>query len=115
MAEALKGAGFATQRRLAVSYFRLGVLKRLVPTSVLVTLDKWLQPTGEMAAYAPSMFTKNHAVGSSPAHNFDGPLFKCPACGITDLAHQEDRLTCGGCGTQWAIRDGIYDFREPLK
>lgn len=115
MEEALNGAGFTTQKRLAVSYFRLGVLKRLVPTSVLVMLDQWLQPTGGMAAYAPSMFTKNLAEGSSPARHFDGPLFKCPACGAADLAHQEDRLMCGGCGTQWAIRDGIYDFREPLK
>ncbi len=115
MAEGLKEAGYATKQRLAVSYFRLGVLKRLIPTSVLVTLDKWLQPTGGVAAYAPSIFTKNIAAGVSPASNFDGPLFKCPACGSTALTEQEDRLTCGGCGAQWAIRDGIYDFREPLK
>ncbi|MBI5928522.1 MAG: methyltransferase domain-containing protein [Chloroflexi bacterium] len=115
MADALGGAGFATKRRLAVSYFRLGILKRFVPTSVLVALDKWLQPTGGVMAYSPSVFTKNVAVGSSPVRNFDGPLFKCPACGSTALMKQEDRLTCGGCGAQWAVRDGIYDFREPLK
>lgn len=114
MAKALAETNFKTKRRLAVSYFRLGVLKRLVPTSILVAGDKLLQPTGKIAAYAPSIFTQNIAAGTTPEAATNGSIFKCPSCGSTALENKGDSLDCGGCGAKWAIRDGIYDFREPL-
>jgi hypothetical protein len=43
-----------------------------------------------------------------------GQFFKCPACGSAALSEQNDHLLCGGCGRRWAVRDGIYDFKEPL-
>lgn len=113
MARCLRGAGFATQRRLAVSYFRLGLLKRRVPTHLLVTLDSLLQRTGSFAPYAPSLFTLNEAVGDSPPAALGGPLFTCPTCG-GELARHDERMDCAGCGAAWAVRDGIYDFKEAL-
>jgi ubiquinone/menaquinone biosynthesis C-methylase UbiE len=113
MARCLHEAGFETRRRLALSYFRLGILKRRVPLGLLVRLDGLLQPTGEIAPYSPSVFTLNYAVGDAPAAALDGPLFQCPTCGGS-LSQDDDRLRCEDCGSQWAIRDGIYDFKEPL-
>lgn len=115
MAQALVGAGFSCKRRLAVSYFRLGIFKRLIPTSILVALDRVVQPLGGGLAYSPSVFTQNIAVGEPPASHLDGPIFKCPSCSSSALTHHEDHMTCERCGDQWAIRDGIYDFREPMK
>ncbi len=111
MAEQLKAAGFRTERRLALSYFRLGALKRFMPTDVLVALDALLQPTGKIAPFSPSVFTLNRAVGDEPPAALDGPIFKCVACGSA-LERDGERMVCPrGCGA-WAIHDGIYDFKE---
>ncbi len=113
MARCLHDAGFETERRLALSYFRLGLLKRAVPVSILVALDRLLQPTGQIAPYSPSVFTRNYAAGSAPAAALDGPLFKCLNCG-TPLRRNGDRMVCTNGDGQWAITDGIYDFKTPL-
>lgn len=113
MEDCLREAGFATERRLAVSTFRVDALKRNVPTGLLVMLDRLIQSTGEVVPLSPSVFTLNRAVGDAPPEAVDGPLFQCPACGGS-LRRDGDVLTCQSCGTRWAIRDGIYDFKEPL-
>lgn len=113
MAQCLKEAGFTTERRLALSYFRLGVLKRHVPTGVLVALDRLLQPTGQLAPFSPSVFTLNRARGNTPPAALDGPLFKCLHCGAP-LQEHGDRLICANGDGAWAIQDGIYDFKAPL-
>ncbi|MBN1562545.1 MAG: class I SAM-dependent methyltransferase [Anaerolineae bacterium] len=113
MARCLHEAGFYTERRLALSYFRLGLLKRTVPLSLLVALDSWLQPTGQLAPCSPSVFTLNFATGDQPPHAIDGPLFKCLNCG--GALHQDgDTIVCEQGDGRWAIRDGIYDFKEAL-
>jgi SAM-dependent methyltransferase len=113
MARCLRECGFETRRRLAVSYFRVGALKRLVPLSVLVALDRLAQPTGQIAVYSPSVFTLNIATGSTPPAALDGPLFKCPLCGAL-LYAEGDALICPSGDGRWAVRDGIYDFKENL-
>jgi len=109
----LREAGFVTEKRRALSYFRLGALKRAIPTGVLVALDRLLQPTGEWALYSPSVFTLNRAVGDAPPAALDGPLFKCLNCG-DPLQDDGDSVVCANCDGRWAIRDGIYDFKEAL-
>ncbi|RPI98062.1 MAG: methyltransferase domain-containing protein, partial [Chloroflexi bacterium] len=114
MARCLHDTGFQTERRLALSYFRLGLLKRLVPLPVLVTLDRLLQPTGEIAPFSPSVFTLNRAVGDTPPAALDGPLFRCPTCGGA-LRQENSVLICESGGERWALHDGIYDFKEPVQ
>jgi hypothetical protein len=113
MAGCLHDAGFTSERRLALSYFRLGVLKRIVPTALLTALDSMLQPTGQIAPFSPSVFTLNRAAGDTPRAALDGPLFKCLTCG-SPLEQDGDRMICANGDGAWAIRDGIYDFKEPI-
>lgn len=113
MARCLHAAGFETRRRLAVSYFRIGLLKRTVPVSVLTALDRLLQPTGQIAPYSPSIFTLNFAAGDEPPGALDGPLFRCPVCGGS-LAEEGETLVCTRGDGRWVVRDGIYDFKEPV-
>ncbi len=113
MARCLREAGFRTERRLAVSYFRLSLLKRALPLQALVTLDRWLQPTGQLAPFSPSVFTRNIAVGDTPPAALNGPLFKCPHCG-TPLQDEGETVVCPRGDGRWALREGIYDFKEPL-
>lgn len=58
----LRQAGFTVERRLGVSLFRLGLVKRLVPTGLLVALDSLLQPVAGWIPLSPSVFVRARAV-----------------------------------------------------
>ena len=108
----LSQTGFQVQRQLTVSHFRMGWLKRTFPAGWLARLDGAAQLTGDWWQLAPSVFTRALADDrGQPAQA--GTLFCCPECrGV--LTEQAGCLTCAGCGRSWAVRDGIYDFRQPL-
>jgi ubiquinone/menaquinone biosynthesis C-methylase UbiE len=106
----LKEANFELQKQLAVSYFRLGVIKRTIPLKVLARLERWLQPTGKFYQWSPSIFTRNQAFGDSPNAHAD-TFFKCPACAAYNLQPLGARIICLECSRQYPIRDGIFDFR----
>ena len=110
----LEGLDFQIQRRFAVSYFRVETLKRLVPLKLLVGLDALLQPTGNLFQFSPSVFVRARAVGGSPGVTGDD-FFRCPACKAALPGKGDGYLTCGGCGLQWGVEDGIYNFKEPVK
>ena len=64
---------------LAVSSFRLGPLKRLAPTSLLVALDSAVQPTGRWQQLSPSVFVRSRLVRPQPLV-VAGGFFACPTC-----------------------------------
>ncbi|RMF49862.1 MAG: SAM-dependent methyltransferase [Anaerolineae bacterium] len=106
----LSECGFTLQRQLTVSHFRMGLLKRLIPTRLLVWMDSMAQLTGDWWQLAPSVFTRSIVAGSpqQPPQGF----FRCLKCDSTSLTESHDALTCDSCGHVWPIVDGIYDFRE---
>jgi SAM-dependent methyltransferase len=113
MLMAVQESGFRVERRLPISYFRLGLLKRLVPTGALVALDSALQSHAPL--FSPSIFTRNVAAGDGPDVTAETLRFRCPACGgILDDAGDILSCTAEQCGQRWARRDGIYDFKTPL-
>ncbi len=113
-------AGFSVEAKRAVSHFRLGLLKRLVPAKWLAALDGLLQPTGEWAQFTPSVFVRARRVerdGIPPEGNgrIANPtyieIFQCPSCGTHPLTAGAEALTCPSCGRAYELRDRIYDFR----
>jgi ubiquinone/menaquinone biosynthesis C-methylase UbiE len=104
--------GFDLQRQLTVSHFRIGIIKRIFPAGFLAWLDSLAQLTGDWWQLAPSVFMLNTARGESPVAAA-GAFFQCPQC-ATPLEDTPKMLTCSNCGAQYAVRDGIYDFREPI-
>ncbi|MEP0805362.1 MAG: class I SAM-dependent methyltransferase [Chloroflexota bacterium] len=114
----LEGLGFTVERTLTLSHFRVGILKRLVPTGILVFFDALLQWTGAWWQLTPSVFVKavlqGQAGGSLKRVSSISELFKCPDCGTSPLREASAYLECPGCKKRWGVRDGIYDFREPL-
>lgn len=112
----LADTGFTPTARRALSYFRIGLLKRTLPTGLLVAADALLQPTGAFALYSPSVFVRAHASANGPAAPaITTPLnlFACPHCGHAPLTNHTHYLACN-CGRHWPIRDGIYNFKDPL-
>ena len=113
----LENLGFRIEKTLTLSHFRVGLLKRIVPTSILVFLDSLFQWTGAWWQLSPSVFVRAVRRDAIPPHGQDNILsyFKCPDCGHSPLADKADYLECPNCGINWGVRDGIYDFREPVK
>lgn len=113
IAQELARAGFSTQKRLPVSFFRLGLFKKL-PTSLLVGLDAVLQHTPLFIT--PSIFTRNtsNKTGVNALDvNTPETLFRCPETG-ENLIREGDMMISEKSRLRYAIRDGIYDFKAPL-
>jgi len=109
----LQAAGFETQRRLAVSWMRLGAFKRLLPLKMMVGADALLQHLGKSAPLAPSLFVQNRLPGAAAEVVPQPEMFRCPRTGEA-LHHEGDMLVSTSGASRYAIRDGIYDFKEPL-
>lgn len=109
----LNQAGFTIRDRRSVSHFRVGALKRLIPTRYLVKLDRLIQPTGRWWQLTPSLFVKSGVTHTKPAAE-ENSFFRCPVCRNTDLLEQSDVLICRSCQHSWLIHDGLYDFKKPI-
>jgi ubiquinone/menaquinone biosynthesis C-methylase UbiE len=108
----LEDAGFEIQRQLTVSHFRINLLKKVIPTGILVFLDSILQPTGNLWQLSPSVFIRSHSNKTSREEGSPG-FFKCPACGssLADMYEGVEEIKCTPCGRTYPVRDGIFDFR----
>jgi SAM-dependent methyltransferase len=111
--EQLLHAGFSPDDTLSVSHFRIPTVKKIVPTRLLVSTDKLIQPTGRWWQVTPSVFvvSDNPAQGSVAAND---QFFACPECATPLGAVTLENLNCSGCGLEWAFQDGIYNFKEPV-
>ena len=106
----LKLSGFALERQLTVSHFRIGFLKQILPLGMLVWMEAQAQWTGNLWQLTPSVFVRSRALGQGPAAEPEA-LFRCPACGHFPLPDTPPRITCPQCGQGYPVENGIYDFR----
>lgn len=111
--QSLTDAGFRIERQLAVSVFRVALLKRHLPAPLLATVDRWLQQPLAAPKCTPSMFIRSSTTGEKAAPTAAG-IFCCPRCRSHQLVPESDMLICITCGRRWSTMGGIYDFREPL-
>ncbi len=112
--EWLEKSDFRLERQLAVSHFRLPILKRFVPLGLLVALDSMLQWTGAYWQLSPSVFVRCKATGEE-INTLKDAIWKCPACESTEMKSNEDGVQCGTCGRMWALKEGVFDFRKPVR
>ena len=107
----LQASGFGIQRQLTVSHYRMGLLKRWVPTRLLVAMDSLAQLSGNWWQLSPSVFVRSIKVGRDGISPYNGLVFRCPECGHYPLEEGESDLACSNCARRYAIEGGIYDFR----
>ena len=107
--EWMNSAGFSIQRTLTVSHLRMGLLKKLLPTRLLVWLDSLFSLTGNWWQLTPSVFLKSTASNEGTKAVGD-QFFACPNCGAT-LTDTPPMIHCPGCGKTYPVNGGIYDFR----
>lgn len=105
----LQASGFAVERQLTVSHYRMGFFKRFFPLRLLVWMDSLAQWTGDWWQLSPSVFARCHALEGEPAG--EGGFFCCPACGHAPLADDLAQIDCPACGRSYPVENGIYDFR----
>ena len=114
MAELVAASGFSRRRTVPVSWLRLGALKRALPAALLTLGDRALQKTGW--TISPSIFLelRLEKPATPPLLDSDDPLdiLRCPVTG-SSLSRNGEALMSRS-GLRWAIRDGVFDFREPL-
>ncbi len=119
MRRQFEAAGLHVTKIRTLSHYRINALKRLLPTSMLVMLDSWAQPTGNLWQLTPSIFLQARAVKADSPR--PAGLFRCPSCKSAALAiteqpaHAEYILTCHICQLGWQYKNGIYDFKSPVK
>lgn len=109
-AEWLEYAGFAVQRQLTVSHFRIGFIKKIVPTRVLVWLDSLAQLTGDWWQVTPSVFVRSQADALGQRDESDS-IFECPNCHSTKLMFNPGKIQCTSCRKIFPEENGIFDFR----
>jgi ubiquinone/menaquinone biosynthesis C-methylase UbiE len=109
--EELDRAGLQREAVRTVSHYRIDLLKRWLPTSLLVNLDAAVQPTGNLWQFSPSVFVRASADDGRPAAA-PGTFFRCPACGTPLGSPPQEVFECP-CGRTWRREGQIYDFRYP--
>lgn len=118
MRRQFEAAGLAVQNIRTLSHYRLDFLKRVVPTDVLVALDRLAQPTGKWWQLTPSVFLQ--ACAQKPTSPSPTDFFRCPNCHAAKLIQdyaspgQKEILLCQQCRFGWSVEAGIYDFKTPI-
>ena len=113
MQEQLTAHGFSPRQNLTVSHFRIGALKKTVPTDILVKLDSFAQRTGNMWQLSPSVFVLSHG----PRHGkiaASDQFFACPRC-KTPVNDEGGKVACPTCNVVWGMEEGVYNFKEPIE
>ena len=111
--EQLGVAKFTSGKILTTSRYRLGLLKRTIPTPLLVWLDSLTQFTGKWWQATPSVFVHSKSPSyAQPA--VSGTFFACPECTTPLQEESESVLSCSSCNLSWGCDNGLYDFKEPL-
>lgn len=109
----LRAVNFSIRERRSVSFFRVALLKRLVPTPILAALDGILQSPLSNLYLSPSIFFRAESCKPG-APRLNPALWRCPACSSTVITETRDALTCQACGRAYPIVDGIIDFKAQM-
>lgn len=112
ISQQLEHVQFRIGAQRGVSLFRIGPLKRALPTSFLAAADGALQSHLASLQITPSIFVR--AESDKPGEpRPNRALWRCLKCSSTRMKIQAEEMTCEDCGARYAGIDGIWEFKEP--
>ncbi|TAH50823.1 MAG: class I SAM-dependent methyltransferase [Chloroflexota bacterium] len=106
----LNAVGFEIREERAVSTFRIGGVKRVVPTSLLVSMDGTLQQVTAPLKIAPSIFFKTESVKHGDARVNEN-LWRCVKCHAEKIALNGTTMQCNACGVEFFQNEGIWELK----
>jgi SAM-dependent methyltransferase len=101
---------FQVRDELAVSTFRVGLLKRILSPALLASLDGLIQRPTSGLELSPSLFLRAESEKTGAAE-LSPALWRCLHCSSIEVDEQPEQLLCRKCGTGYPRVEGIYDFR----
>ncbi|WKZ30588.1 MAG: class I SAM-dependent methyltransferase [Candidatus Dojkabacteria bacterium] len=114
--EVAKSTGFSLKEVVACSFFRLPMVKKLFPTSLLLGLEKVAQALLSWTRITPSLlfvFEKPGILSASGASFAINDTLQCPHCSARMTYSQPDVLQCEKCKETFLVREDIFDLRDP--
>jgi ubiquinone/menaquinone biosynthesis C-methylase UbiE len=103
------------KRKLSLSFFRIRLLKKIVPPKVLIFFERIFQFLFSWSNSTPSIiykFKKDSDLPSTQNSQSIESILACPAC-KSDLAYKGSRLKCQKCGLIFEKDGQIFDLRYP--
>lgn len=121
MQQKLDEAGFDVQQRLAVSHFRVPLLKQVMSPQLLAQMDSILFGVGGYYPLSPSVFVQARPQGAADRAEVGthpdqvAALFVCPRCADGELTRvDEDLLQCTACDVRYARTQAVWDFKDTV-
>ncbi len=108
--ESLLSAGLCPREERAVSTFRLPLLKRMIPASLLASLDGLIQTPTAGLHLSPSLFIRAESTKSG-APSLNPALWRCVTCGSTNIEPSSEKFTCRACHALYPVVEGIVNFK----
>jgi hypothetical protein len=110
-----------SERRFALSHFRLAFLKQRLAADQLVAFEQKFFGLAGTFPLAPSVFSvlrsdqNREARFVDPEPGLVAPLFRCPECSTEKLEQIADNLiACPTCHRKYRRHNQIWDFKEPV-
>lgn len=102
--------GFEIRDERAVSTFRISGLKRVVPTSLLVSMDGALQQITAPLKIAPSILYRTESIKNGDAR-LNENLWRCVKCHAEKILVLRIMMQCEQCGAQFFQNKGIWEMK----
>ncbi|MGI6423303.1 MAG: methyltransferase domain-containing protein [Candidatus Dojkabacteria bacterium] len=109
----LKKTGFRVVKRYGCSFLRIGFLKKMFSTKVLLLIENLLQKTLSWTNIAPSIFLDSTVIkedGDMKEYNKLEEILVCPAC-KSNLEFNSNTAYCKKCSKRFKKEGNIWDFR----
>jgi len=121
MQQQIIASSLKIEDQLAVSHFRLPLLKNLIDANRLAQLDESLFQIGGRNPVSPSVFLKvilnrdrDRSISTVNEQSLNS-IFRCPICGDEKFVFRSDsQLVCGKCDAIFGKKDGVWDFKEKI-
>lgn len=105
--------GFKLVEKVGVSFFRIEIMKRIIPIKILVRLEGFVQSVLGKTNIAPSIFYKFKLDKKETEQTKDSKLediLVCPKC-KSQLQFKKEECFCTNCRSKFEKVADIWDFR----